>query len=179
MPAPQPGARASCGPLSSGLSARTLQPDFCHARAMENTRADRDQATGAAPGPADSLTAEHCWQLLASSRVARVAFVEDGLPQLAVMNHLPQGHDLLFQTNEDSRLAARTDNATAVPVAVEVDSASAAGRTGWSVIATGTLSRTTAVAGEGIPVPWRPEAVGVLLRMTVDQIDGRHVGTET
>ena len=130
-------------------------------------------------GAEPPLTQEHCWQLLASSRVARLGFVEDGLPQLVVLNYRPEGHDLLFQTNEESRLAARTADGGSLPVAVEVDSASAAGRSGWSVIASGSLCRTTVDDVEDVPVPWRPEAVGVLLRMTVDQIDGRHVGTDS
>jgi hypothetical protein len=147
---------------------------------MQNTGGQPGQAAGSPREGADpALTEEHCWQLLASARVARVAFVEHGLPQLVVMNHLPQGHELLFQTNEESRLAARTADGMSLPVAVEVDSASAAGKSGWSVIASGSLSRTTVEDVAAVPVPWRPEAVGVLLRMTVDQIDGRHVGTDS
>lgn len=147
---------------------------------MQNTGGQHGHAAGSpGEGAGPALTEEHCWQLLASTRVARVAFVEDGRPQLVVMNHLPQAHDLLFQTNEESRLAVRTAEGMSLPVAVEVDSASAAGKSGWSVIATGSLSRTTVEDVEGVPVPWRPEAVGVLLRMTVDQIDGRHVGTDS
>jgi hypothetical protein len=124
-----------------------------------------------------AIAVDHCWQLLASTRVARVAFVEDGRPQLVVMNHLPHGRDLLFQTNEESRLAAMTEGGKSLPVAIEVDSASASGRTGWSVIASGTLARTTEAEVGQVPSPWRPEAVGVLLRMTVDQVSGRHVGS--
>ncbi len=147
---------------------------------MDNTDGTTDPATSNPERAVESaLTEEHCWQLLASSRVARVAFVEDGLPQLVVLNYRPEGRDLLFQTNEQSRLAARTAGGDALAVAAEVDSSSVSERSGWSVIASGSLSRTTADDIERAPVPWRPEAVGVLLRMRVTRIDGRHVGDDT
>jgi nitroimidazol reductase NimA-like FMN-containing flavoprotein (pyridoxamine 5'-phosphate oxidase superfamily) len=119
---------------------------------------------------------DRCWSLLASTRVARVAFIDDGRPQLIVLNHVPQGHDVLFQTNEDSRLAALTTDDAHLAVAIEVDSASAAGHTGWSVVASGTLTRATAKGVDRLPVPWRADAVGVFLRLAIDQISGRHVG---
>jgi hypothetical protein len=123
-----------------------------------------------------ALATEHCRVLLASVRVARVAFVDDGLPQLVIMNHLADGDDVLVQTSEDTRLAVLTRDGTAVPAVLEVDSVFASGRTGWSVVASGTLARDTGSAIARMPIPWRTQAVGVLLRLTVTSLTGRHVG---
>jgi uncharacterized protein len=125
------------------------------------------------------IAAEHCWSLLGSTRVARVAFVDEGRPQLIVLNHVPQDHDVVFQTDDGSRLASLTVGGATLPVSIEVDSASAVGHSGWSVVASGTLARTTATGIDRLPTPWRPEAVGVLLRLTIDQISGRHVGADS
>jgi hypothetical protein len=121
---------------------------------------------------------EHSWHLLASTRVARVAFVDDGRPQLVVMNHIPDGRDLLFQTNEDSRLAQLTAARRSLPAAIEVDSVSADTRSGWSVVASGVLSRTSPEGKADLPTTWRAAAVGVLLQLKIDSIAGRHVASD-
>jgi hypothetical protein len=140
------------------------------------------QPTGGRPaddaGPAEpgfTIGAEHSWHLLASTRVARIAFIDNDLPQLVVMNHVPDGHDLLFQTNEDSRLAQLTASGASLPAVVEVDSVSTDTKSGWSVVAAGAISRTSAAGLDDLPIPWRAEAVGVFLRMSTDHVTGRHV----
>jgi hypothetical protein len=121
------------------------------------------------------LGAVHSRELLGSVRVARVAFIDEGRPQLVVMNHLPDGDDVLLQTSEDTRLAALTRGGTVAAV-LEVDSVSSSGRAGWSVIAAGSLARDSSSAMATMPVPWRSDAVGVLLRLSVEDITGRQVG---
>jgi uncharacterized protein len=125
--------------------------------------------------PGVTIGAEHSWHLLASTRVARIAFIDNDLPQLVVMNHLPDGRDLLFQTSDDSRLAQLTASGASLPVAVEVDSVSTDTKSGWSVVVSGVLTQTSADGLEALPTPWRAEAVGVVLRLTTDRITGRQV----
>jgi uncharacterized protein len=121
------------------------------------------------------MDAEHCRYLLASVRVARVAFVDEGLPRIVVMNHRADGDDVLLRTGVDARLAELTDGGGAVPVALEVDSVSSAGRSGWSVIASGQLARDDDAPASHLPLPWRSGATDVVLRMHVEQITGLQV----
>ncbi len=120
------------------------------------------------------VSAASCRQLLASSRVARVAFVDDGLPQLVVMNYLLDGDGILLQTSADTRLAARTSQRE-IPVLLEVDSVSSSGRFGWSVIAAGSLAQDVSAPAARLPVPWRVGATGVALRLTIRCLSGRQV----
>ena len=120
------------------------------------------------------MSVQNCRQLLASGRVARVAFVDVGRPQLVVMNYLLVGEDLLLQTSADTRLAAQTSGGS-VHALLEIDSSSATGRFGWSVIASGTLSRDDSFRPQDRPAPWRQGATGVVLRLTIDELTGRRV----
>jgi hypothetical protein len=126
--------------------------------------------------PTDSvMTAENCRQLLTSGRVARTAFVDDdGRPGLVVMNYMLPGQHVLLQTSADTRLALQTSGGP-IDALLEVDSSSAAGRFGWSVIVTGSLSRDDSVAPHDRPAPWRRGATGVALRLTVEELTGRRV----
>jgi Pyridoxamine 5'-phosphate oxidase len=140
----------------------------------------RPSSSAAAEQPDDgfdvTLATDHCRQLLASVRVSRVAFIDEGLPQLVVMNHLPDGHDVLFQTGENTRLAELTRDGRTLAAVVEVDSVSTSGRTGWSVIGSGSLARDTSSSIATVPVPWRPGATGVFLRLSISSLAGREVG---
>jgi hypothetical protein len=91
-----------------------------------------------------------------------------------VMNYLLDGEDLLLQTSADTRLAVQTSEGS-IHALLEVDSSSAAGRFGWSVIATGTLSRDGSARPHDLPAPWRQGATGVVLRLTIDELTGRRV----
>jgi hypothetical protein len=124
------------------------------------------------------LSTDSCRHLLASVRVARVAFVDEGKPQLVVMNHYVDGVDVLLQTAEVTRLADLTRDGATIDVVLEADSVQASGRSGWSVVASGTMARDSSSAVARMPIPWRPNAVGVLLRITVDAIHGRQVESD-
>jgi nitroimidazol reductase NimA-like FMN-containing flavoprotein (pyridoxamine 5'-phosphate oxidase superfamily) len=121
------------------------------------------------------IAAERCWSLLAATRIARVAFIDGDRPALIVLNHVPQGQEMLFSTSEESRLARLTSEGHSVRVTAEVDSSSASDRAGWSVVVAGLMTRTDEAAWDRLPTPWRPEAVGVLLRLSIEEISGRHV----
>lgn len=123
-----------------------------------------------------SFSDERCRQLLNATRICRIAFVDDGLPQLVVLNHLTDGLDVLVRTSAESRLAGLTSRGRGIPVALEVDSASSAGREGWSVIASGTLTRDPRdQAHERLPEPWRQGTLDVVLRLSPQHISGVQV----
>lgn len=122
------------------------------------------------------MSPARCWQLLAATRVSRVAFIESDRPRIVVLNHVVDGSDILFQTSEATTLARLTANGSAVRATVETDSASGAMHSGWSIVATGRLARITPDEADRLPTPWRRDAVGVLLRLTVEEIHGQLVG---
>jgi hypothetical protein len=122
------------------------------------------------------MSPARCRQLLGATRVSRVAFVDGGLPQIVVLNHAVDGDDVVFQTSDQTRLARLTDSGTEIAATIETDSATPAMHAGWSIVASGQLCRTTEAALGAHPSPWRSGAVGVLLRLRVDQIHGQVVG---
>jgi nitroimidazol reductase NimA-like FMN-containing flavoprotein (pyridoxamine 5'-phosphate oxidase superfamily) len=128
---------------------------------------------------AGDMSAGHCRELLSATRVSRLAFVEDGRPRVVVLNHVVDNEDLVFQTSPDTTLARLTAGGAVIPATFETGSASGAARAGWSIVASGLLSQTTAADATHRPKPWRREAVGVLLRLEIDEIHGLEVGPWT
>jgi uncharacterized protein len=81
------------------------------------------------------LTHDECLQLLDSSPIARIAFVDaDGRPMIFPINIALWDGAVAFSTGEGSKLSAATRAPT---VAIEVDGWDARDRSGWSVVATG------------------------------------------
>jgi len=131
----------------------------------------------------EALDEAACRRLLVSTRFGRLAVVRDGAPRLVVLNHTTTGDQrelhVLFRTTPDAMLVELTE-AGPVPAEYEVDSAFPVGRAGWSVIATGRLSReddegriATALAQVE---PWALGARDVVLRLDVEGLTGRQVG---
>ncbi len=127
-------------------------------------------------GTGSDMPAERCRQLLAATRIARVAFVEEGHPRLIVLNHLPSGDRILFQTSEDTALGRLSAAQPEVAVVMEVDSASNSSHFGWSVVASGTVRRIDPAPQRALPQPWRDNASGVVLSLEIDEISGRTAG---
>ena len=123
------------------------------------------------------MSPARCRHLLAATRVSRVAFVDDGLPQIVVLNHAVDGDDVVFQTSDRTRLARLTADGAEIAATIEADSATPAMHAGWSIVASGRLSRTTDTEIGTHPSPWRTDAVGVLLRLRIEQIHGQVVGS--
>lgn len=120
-------------------------------------------------------------RLLAATDVGRMAVVVDGRPCIVVLNHLLDGEHVLFRTRADAMLAGLTDDGHAVHAVYEVDSAFSPGRSGWSVIASGTLHREAdptrvARARDSIEA-WAHGERDTVLRLDVDELTGRRVGT--
>lgn len=124
-----------------------------------------------------SIDEDRCHLLLRSTRVARLAFVDGDLPHVVVLNHLPDGDDVLLRTDAGTRLASSTAGGRELPVVLEVDSFSAADRSGWSVLAEGSLTRDDGAADGRLPDSWRSGPLDVVLRLRVARLSGRRVGT--
>jgi uncharacterized protein len=135
------------------------------------------------PGPEllEPVDTASCLRLVAATDVGRMAVVVDGRPRIVVLNHVLDDGDLLFRTRDDAMLARLTADGVAVHAVYEVDSAFPVMRSGWSVVVTGLLTRETdpartARARERIEA-WAHGDRDTVLRLGLDQVDGRRVGT--
>jgi nitroimidazol reductase NimA-like FMN-containing flavoprotein (pyridoxamine 5'-phosphate oxidase superfamily) len=139
--------------------------------------ADPDPTPGA---PLEALDTEACVRLLSATVFGRLAVVQDGKPVIIVLNHLADGHDLVFRTTPDA-LISRLTEGRAVHAAYEVDSAFPVGRSGSSVIATGLLARESdpkrLAAARAHITAWADGERDTILRLRVEHLSGRHVGT--
>jgi nitroimidazol reductase NimA-like FMN-containing flavoprotein (pyridoxamine 5'-phosphate oxidase superfamily) len=127
----------------------------------------------------ETLDAAACARLLPATDYGRLAVVRSGRPKIIVLNHLVDGGDLLFRTRHDALLAELTKG-RAVHATFEVDSAFTPGRSGWSVIAAGLLTREAdpkkvTAARERISA-WAEGDRDVVLRLDVEELTGRRVG---
>jgi nitroimidazol reductase NimA-like FMN-containing flavoprotein (pyridoxamine 5'-phosphate oxidase superfamily) len=121
-----------------------------------------------------------CRRLLAALDVGRLAIVDEGRPRIIVLNYVTDGPHVLFRTREDALLARLTEGGATVHAEFEVDSAFTAARTGWSVIATGTLTREQVPARQAAArdriQAWAQGERDTVLRLDVTELSGRQVG---
>jgi nitroimidazol reductase NimA-like FMN-containing flavoprotein (pyridoxamine 5'-phosphate oxidase superfamily) len=80
------------------------------------------------------LPFDECLRLLASVPVGRVGFVADGEIVVLPVNHVVDGHDVVFRTAHGSKLAAAEGQNLA---AFEADYYDGQTRSGWSVLVSG------------------------------------------
>jgi nitroimidazol reductase NimA-like FMN-containing flavoprotein (pyridoxamine 5'-phosphate oxidase superfamily) len=80
------------------------------------------------------LPFDECLRLLASVPVGRVGFVADGEIVVLPVNHVVDGHDVVFRTTHGSKLAAAEGQNLA---AFEADYYDGQTRSGWSVLVSG------------------------------------------
>lgn len=115
-----------------------------------------------------------CWELLASTPVGRIAFVDAGEPAILPVNHAVAGHRVVFRTARGTLLH---EALTRQPVAFEADGYDEAARTGWSVVVRGVadLAETPLPPGEG-PRPWADSVPREdLVEIRVEEITGRRI----
>ena len=87
------------------------------------------------------LSPYECWQLLDHRhRIARVVWTHDGAAAIVPVNYVVADGALWFQTTHDSRLARECPGRE---VLVEVDTVDPAALSGWSVIVSGVVEKST------------------------------------
>jgi len=123
------------------------------------------------------LSQEECRALLEEVKVARVAVVVNGVPQVVPVNHVVLDGDVVFRTGSGTKLAAALLQA---PVSVEVDKVDEEAMTGWSVLVSGRASVVTDPAVltrlDGLDlVTWAPGPRDDVVRVQVETISGRAV----
>lgn len=127
------------------------------------------------------LDESQCRELLEthSTRLGRVAFVEDGdpdWPTVLPVNYTVVEGAVFFRTFEGSKLYAALRRQR---VAFEVDAVDERWQDGWSVLAIGSLAvvrdpRVAAAADEDL-ASWAAGEDEQLVRLEIDQLTGRRV----
>lgn len=84
---------------------------------------------------------DECWRLVAGQEIGRVAVLVDGTPEIFPVNHVTQGHSVVFRTDAGSKLRGLLGGPT---VCFEVDGADPVSRSGWSVMVKGPAVELTA-----------------------------------
>lgn len=122
------------------------------------------------------LSEQQCYELLTATTVGRIGFVRDGIVEIIPMNFAISGHDLLLRTGSDSAIGSLADHGATV--AFEVDHYDSLGRTAWSVLMSGPLSRVAAEETAALAArvtPWPGGARDLPLRVRIERITGRAV----
>jgi nitroimidazol reductase NimA-like FMN-containing flavoprotein (pyridoxamine 5'-phosphate oxidase superfamily) len=86
------------------------------------------------------LTERECLELLAGRVLGRIAVVVQDAARVFPVNYLLEGRDVVFRTDEGTKLDAASRGALAT---FEVDDSDPLYHTGWSVMATGHLETVT------------------------------------
>jgi nitroimidazol reductase NimA-like FMN-containing flavoprotein (pyridoxamine 5'-phosphate oxidase superfamily) len=126
----------------------------------------------------DQLSAEDCFDLLATESIGRVGLIVDGRPEVLPVNYVVDGKTIVFRTAEGTVL----NQAAMQVVAFEVDHIDHSDLTGWSVLAQGVAQDI----GEAIDlrseelrrlalVTWAPGRRHRWFRVDADRVTGRRL----
>lgn len=125
------------------------------------------------------LDREECLSLLASVPVGRLVYTSRAMPAVVPLCFVLRQGSVYLRTTEAAGLRVTRDG---VVVAFEADAFDADHRTGWSVVVLGRAVIETdpfvlTELGELPLVPWASGDRQQVLRIPVDLITGRRVGT--
>lgn len=134
--------------------------------AMENTSTAEDTK---------ELSVHDCWKYLQSVSIARIALINDGLPEIFPVNFVPKFGTVLFRTGPGTKLDALRERSA---ISLEADGFNRYGTVAWSVILKGSPEFVTQPediqeAVEAGLSPWQPGAKDFLVRVTPTEISGR------
>jgi nitroimidazol reductase NimA-like FMN-containing flavoprotein (pyridoxamine 5'-phosphate oxidase superfamily) len=122
------------------------------------------------------LAERECIELLASRVLGRVAVVVEGAARVYPVNYLLDGHDVVFRTDEGTKLDAAHRRALAT---FEVDDSDPMYHTGWSVMATGWLETVSEPQElhrmQGLPIRAWGRDGRHWVRMPITSISGRRI----
>jgi nitroimidazol reductase NimA-like FMN-containing flavoprotein (pyridoxamine 5'-phosphate oxidase superfamily) len=123
------------------------------------------------------LDPPHCWELMATHHVGRIAVVVDGVPEIYPLNYVVDEQSILFRTGSGSKLQGMTQSPL---VSFEVDSVDENQRLGWSVLVKGRAKEVTTAAelraaGELELDLWIPAERPVWIRVVPTEVTGRRI----
>ncbi|QNN51879.1 pyridoxamine 5'-phosphate oxidase family protein [Nocardioides mesophilus] len=129
-----------------------------------------------APGHLNELSAQECWDLLATHEVGRVGFCDGRGAVMLPVNYTVHDRSVLFRTSPDGLLGQHLRWGYA---AFEVDEFDDYTQSGWSVLVRGPSRAADPgelpETDEARPVPWAAGDRSLVLRVTPDQVTGRRV----
>ena len=134
--------------------------------------------TALSPGDLAALTRDECLDRLRSKQLGRMAYVaRDGVPDIAPVNYVVAGSDVLFRSGPGPKLQAAERRAL---VAFEVDDVDEQACTGWSVVLVGTALRLTSAQLQAIPEaellrPWASGPRNSVVRIRPTRVTGRRL----
>jgi nitroimidazol reductase NimA-like FMN-containing flavoprotein (pyridoxamine 5'-phosphate oxidase superfamily) len=140
----------------------------------------RRSATGGKDEPQqlETLSASACRALLEANSVGRLALVVDGEPVVYPVNYVVDGSEVVLRTNWSGLTTA-----CLAKVALEIDGADHARRSGWSVLVQGVshdITEALDLTSENLQTiavsPWAPGPEPRLLRLVPTKITGHHFG---
>jgi uncharacterized protein len=128
------------------------------------------------PGRLTDMPARECRDLMGSTSVGRVAFVDEDGPVVLPINYVLDGEFVLFRTSPHNAIARYVDTSM---LALEVDEFDDFTQSGWSVLVRGTaafvspdeLSRDEALR----PYPWADGVRNLVVRITPVSVTGRRI----
>lgn len=123
------------------------------------------------------MTERKCMQLLAANHFGRVAVNDREGPVVLPVNYVLDGDSVLFRSGMGTKVEA---GARGAPASFEVDAADERTRTGWSVVARGTLTDVydPVEIERARRLPVEPFAGGDrphYLRLLISQLTGRRI----
>ncbi len=123
------------------------------------------------------LTPRECMELLAANHIGRVAVDDHEGPVILPVNYVLDGDSVLFRSGMGTKLEAGIRGSAA---SFEVDAVDERTRTGWSVVARGTLTDVYEATeiDRARRLPLHPFAGGdrpYFLRLIFDDVTGRRV----
>jgi nitroimidazol reductase NimA-like FMN-containing flavoprotein (pyridoxamine 5'-phosphate oxidase superfamily) len=125
------------------------------------------------------LSRDECFTLLGQQTVGRVVYEDDLGPAAVPVNYAVAGHDIVFRSEEGSKVRGLRRNA----VAFEVDNIDQATRSGWSVLVRGTseevdvehvLELLRRIDGD-VPLPWKKGIHTIWVVITPSKVTGRRL----
>ena len=97
--------------------------------------------TSQLPANTEDIPLDRCWELLTQQRIARLAVVHQGEPDIFPVSYIVDHGGIVFRTGAGTKLAAASGH----PVALEVDGEEDVPGTHWSVVLKGQASRLEGV----------------------------------
>ena len=123
-----------------------------------------------------AMTHDECVELLAANHFGRVAVNDDDGPIVLPVNYLLDGDAVIFRSSSGTKVEAAEREAAA---SFEIDAVDERTRTGWSVIARGTLTevqdRDEIERAGALPAPFAGGDRPYVLRLRLGEVTGRRI----
>ena len=127
----------------------------------------------------ENLSWDECFILLGQQTVGRLVYEDDLGPAAVPVNYAVAGHDIVFRSENGSKIRALREHR----VAFEVDHVDDATRSGWSVLVRGSseeveLERVPELLRRidgHVPLPWKQGIHTLWVVITPETVTGRRL----